>query len=37
MFITGTIKYYDKYESNGKSAGNISIQNGFTTISDAID
>jgi hypothetical protein len=35
--VTGLIKYYDKYFSKGKEAGNLSIENGFTTLSDAIE
>lgn len=35
--ISGTVEYYDKYHSVGKAASNMSIENGFTTISDAIE
>ena len=36
IFITGTIKYYDIYESEGKPAVNPYIKNGFTTLDEAI-
>jgi len=35
--ITGNITYLDFYYAKGKSASNLVVEKGFTTISDAID